>query len=503
MSSPAASSPASAEPEVEAASPPSHDVRHAMWHVTTAWVFGAAWMYITMGATLTRYAKLLGLPPFGYGVLAALPFAGALMQLPTSYVLARYGHRKRLLMTAGILSRLTWVLIALIPWVMPHAWWWPGLLVLRGGSSLAAHVMAPAVMSWFGDLVPRRIRGRYFSRRNQLGGLVGLITTLVVGQVLDAFHGDGDAVMMRVASALLAAGGVLGIIDFLWLVPVPDVAHRPDRRQRLRTLLREPLADRDFRHFLGYTATMTLAMGFIGQFTWLYAFDVLRLNHTAANVMLVAFPLVVWYFAVPAWGRLQDRLGCKPTLEIAGLLVVPGAMSWILVTPENWWLGYLGVLASVVGWAGVELGNFNVLLGMGASRKGRRQGSAFLAVNSVVVALAGAASGLLGGAMAKVLGDWEGSLLGWRLTYHGVLFLISGALRFAALFWLVGMREPQAHSTREAARYIAVNIYSNVRQGIFMPVRRLARLGRLAYVLSRRRRAARRTRRTDLPELPT
>jgi len=464
-----------------------------MWHVTTAWVFGAAWMYTTMGATLTRYAKLLGLPPFGFGVLAALPFAAALMQLPSSYVLARYGHRKRLLMTAGILSRSLWVAIALIPWVLPGAWWWPGLLILRAGVSLAGHVMSPAVMSWFGDLVPRRIRGRYFSRRNQIGRFVGLLTTLMVGQVLDAYHADGDAVMMRVVSGLLALGGVMGIIDFLWLIPVPDVAHQPNRRQRLWTLVREPLRDRDFRHFIGYTATLTLAMGFIGQFVWLYVFDVLGLNHTAANVMLVALPLVVWYFAVPVWGRLQDRFGCKPTLVIACLLVVPGGAAWIFVTPENWWLGYLGVLASTVGWAGVELGNFNTLLGLGASRKGQRQGSAFLAVNSVVVAIAGAVSGLFGGAMADVLADWEGSLMGWRLTYHGVLFIISGALRFAAVFWLIGMREPQAHSTRSAVRYIAVNIYSNMRQGIFMPVRRLARLSRLAYVLSRRR-AARRNR---------
>ena len=76
-----------------------------------------------------------------------------------------------------------------------------------------------------------------------------------------------------------------------------------------------------------------------------------------------------------------------------------------------------------------------------------------------------------------------------------MLFLISGALRLLALLWLIGMREPQAHSTRAAVRYITVNIYSNLRQGIFMPVRRAVRLGRLAYRLTRRRRAVRRAQR--------
>ena len=494
VSGPADNAETAAASEVEVAHAPTHDVRHAMWHVTTAWLFGAAWLYLTMGAALTRFAKLLGLPVFWFGVLAAMPYAGALMQFPSSYVIARYGHRKRVLLTAGVVSRLTWVLIALIPWALPGAWWWPMLLVLRACSSLSGHAMSPAVMTWFGDLVPRRIRGRYFSRRNQLGRLVAVITTLVAGAVLDHYQGQGAEVLRRTVSALLALGGVLGIVDFLWLVPVPDVAHRPNRRQRLWPLFREPLRDRNFRHFVGYTATVTLGLGFIGQFVWLYLFDVLHLNHTAANVMLIAVPLVVGYFAVRAWGRLQDRLGCKPTLVMAGLVVVPGAMWWIFVGPEHWWLGYAGVLTSIVGWAGVELANFNILLGMGASRKGRRQGSAFLAVNGVVVSAAGVASGVLGGAVARVLEGWEGSFLGQRLTYHGVLFLISGALRLAALAWLVGMKEPQAQSTRAAVRYIAVNIYSNLRQGLFMPIRRVVRLRRLAYVLSRRRRAQRRSR---------
>lgn len=471
-------------PAREVAASPSHDVRYAMRHVTTAWLFGAAWLYLTMGAALTRYAKLLGLPPFGFGILAAMPFAGALTQLPSSYFMARCGRRKQVLLVAGIFSRVVWVLIALIPWVLPNAWWWPGLLLCRAMSSLSGHIMAPAVMSWFGDLVPRRIRGRYFSRRNQLGRLVGLVVTLAAGKVLDHYHAGSEVVMLRALSTLLALGGILGVVDFLWLAPVPDVEHQPNPEQRLWQLFREPLADQDFRHFLGYTATVTLGMGFISQFVWLYLFDVLLLNHTAANAMLVAIPLVVGYFAVPGWGRLQDRLGLKPTLVLAGIGIVPGAAWWILVTPENWWMGYAGVLTAIAAWAGVELANFNILIGIGASRRGRRQGTAYLALNSIVVAAAGVLSGLFGGAVATVLQGWEGSILGFRLTYHGVLFLVSGALRFGALFWLIGMREPQAHSTLAAARYIAVNIYSNLRQGIFMPVRRVIRLRTLAYRLS-------------------
>ena len=91
-------------------SPPS--TRSSLRLVTLAWVFGAAWMYITTGAALTRFAQWLDMPKFGFGLLAALPFAGALSQLPASYMVERYGGRKRTFLIAGIIHRALWLAIA-------------------------------------------------------------------------------------------------------------------------------------------------------------------------------------------------------------------------------------------------------------------------------------------------------------------------------------------------------------------------------------------------------
>ena len=468
------------------------ELRHAMRNILIAWLFGAAWFFTTSGAPLTRFAKLLGLPPFGFGVLAALPFLGALMELPASFFIARYGHRKRLIIAAGMAYRALWIAIALIPWVLPAPWWWPALLVIRALSSLGGHVMRPAVLSWFADVIPGRIRGRFFSRWTQGGRLVGLAVTLVVGPVLDWAHGVSEAALCRTISVAFVVAAILGMIDFLWLLPIPDVEHRPERRISLRRLFGEPLRDKNFRHYLGFTMTLTLAMGYIGQFVYLYLFDVVGANHSQANIMLQAVPLVISILVVRPWGRLVDRLGCKPTLVIAGVLIIHGAAAWILVTPQHPWLGYPVVVVAVAAWPGVELANFNMLLAMSESQKGRRQGSAYVAVNSVAVAVAGTLSGLLGGAMAKALGDWRGSLLGLTVTYHGVLFLISGGLRFLALLWLIGLKEPDAYPTRAAVRYVFANVYSNLQQALFAPARALLRVGRLAVVLSQRRRRRRR-----------
>ena len=41
-------------------------------------------MYITTGSALTQYAKTMHMSKFGFGLLAAMPFAGLLVQISAS-----------------------------------------------------------------------------------------------------------------------------------------------------------------------------------------------------------------------------------------------------------------------------------------------------------------------------------------------------------------------------------------------------------------------------------
>lgn len=460
------------------------DLRANLRLVIVAWVFGAAWMYVTTGAAMTRYAKSLGLGEFGFGLLAAMPYLGALVQLPASYFLERFGHRKAMFILAGLLHRSMWLVIAAIPWFAPQATWWWMLLMILVVSTLLANTMTPAWMTWMADMVPGRIRGRYFSHRGQYGRFVGVIVTIGMGLAMDwAERADTTGLMLRqlisIAMVAAALSGMFDIALFRW---VPDQRHSPpQRRVEFMHLLRQPLADRNFRRFLGFSATLTFAIGYVGQFIWLYLFDVVGMTNMRANMMLVAVPLIVSMLSFPLWGRMVDKLGCKPVLLIAGLLIVHGGASWILVTPDHWWIGYMGSISATAAWPGVELAMMNLLLGISGSQHHGRMGSAYVAVHSTVVALAGIASGLFGGFFAEAMSTWKGTLFGWPLTYHGLLLLTSAGLRLLALGWLIGLEEPRAVTTRNAARYMVAHIYSNLQQAVFAPTRGLWRLGRITY----------------------
>ena len=448
------------------------ELRQLLRRVLVAWLFGAGWMYLVTGAALTRYARLLGVTEFGFGLMAAIPYVAALGQLPASFVIERFGHRKPLFIVANVLHRCLWLVIALIPWLYPPGRQPAGLITLMLVSSFAASLAVPSWYSWISTMVPGPIRGRYFSRRTQVGQMVGLAVTLGVGFALDWAEGIDRVMLSRTLSVLLAFGAVLGVIDILWFLPIPDRQSAPrNPHVALRDLLLQPLRNRSFRYYLAFNVTFVFGIGFVGQFIWLYMFDVARMSNTQANLLLIVGPLVVTLISVPFWGRLIDKLGRKPVLIIAGILVIHGSIAWLLITREDWWPGYLVVLVASFAWPGIDLASYNILLGMTE----RKAGSVYVAMNSVAVAVAGALSGLFGGTVAKLMKDWHGTFLGLPLTYHAVLFLISCVVRGLALFWLRGVEEPRAFSVRDAFRYMAVDMYSNLQDTLFVPVRLVGR----------------------------
>ncbi len=468
---------------------PEQTVRDSLRRVIMAWLFGAAWMYLVSGASFTRYAKLLHVSHFGFGLLATIPFAGALVQLPASLLLERYGHRKATFLWSAALHRALWLGIAALPWLIPKPWQWTALLLLLFVSTVLANISSPAWLAWMAELVPGRIRGRYFSRRMQFGQGVGLILSFLSGVALD--WPQADTLLLRnVISALFVVAAIFGIVDIMLFLKVPDtaqVSHRP--ALTLRGLIQTPLADSNFRRFLGYSFTMTFATGFMGQFVWLYLFDVVGMSNSRANLLLISIPLLVGMISYPFWGRIVDRFGSKPALMLAGVLVLNGAWSWILITPQHWIAGYVLTMTATMAWAGMDIGAFNLLLSMTESGPGKRSSNtAFVAINSVAAAIAGTLSGLFGGGVAEWLGnDWRTTVCGWPLTFHGVLFLCSTVLRIAALGWICTLKEKQgALATRDALRYMASNVYSNLLQATFSPARVLAVLARSSWRISPR-----------------
>src|SRR5205085_10329161 len=97
----------------------------------------------------------------------------------------RRGERKWFTALFSGLGRTLWILILLLPFVLPAPLRFVTFLVLLLLSSVCLSIPGPAFTSWLSDLVPPDHRGRSFGRRNVLAGITTMIVSLPAAWFLD------------------------------------------------------------------------------------------------------------------------------------------------------------------------------------------------------------------------------------------------------------------------------------------------------------------------------
>ncbi len=143
-------------------------------------------------AMATAWALHLHSGPLLLGVLWALLF-GQLLQLPAAWLMAHF-DRRRVAIAGNSIARQVLLLLAVLPFLhISEASKRVGLVAIISISSLAAVAGGNAWMSWMGDLVPARIRGRYFGRRTALCAIGGAASSLAAGSGLRRRVGAGMA----------------------------------------------------------------------------------------------------------------------------------------------------------------------------------------------------------------------------------------------------------------------------------------------------------------------
>ena len=137
------------------------------------------------GGAITAWALYLGLTPVLVGVLGALPFAAQIVQIPSAWLTRSRGGRRTALWTIGV-SRQLPLALALLPWLsFPEPVQRAVLLAVAAASSILSVAGNNAWTSWMGELVPDRLRGRYFGRRTAFCALGSTLGALGAGLALD------------------------------------------------------------------------------------------------------------------------------------------------------------------------------------------------------------------------------------------------------------------------------------------------------------------------------
>ena len=446
---------------------------------------------LTSGAFQTGFALFLGCSSFWLGALGGIPALAGLVQLFSSFLAQRYGERKALIAWFSLVSRVLWVPMLLIPFALPRSLWVGAFLLLTLASSLCINVSAPLWTAWITDVVPEGSRGRYFGRRNMYSGWVGLVVPVLGGYFLDAAtkrHTGSEPMAFGVLflTASVFAFGSFGLV--LKSPDVPEIKASADGQAQESALsyYKAPFADRKFQRVMAFLAVMVVGQSIAGQFFTVYQLKYLHLDYTAFQ-LLTAVATLASLASMPLWGYLADKYGNKPVLMISCALVLVPPLLWILAAPDGisglWaYDSHHGLRVSVtkliiivlnfiagLGWAGVGLTQFNLMIGAAPAEKRTVYVSAIAAISG----LAGGIAPLVGGALMVAFGHLSFPDHGYLRSNYHLLFLIATLMRGAAML-LVGPIEE--HGSRQTG-YVLKQLKASKPIGSFNSIQKLSKGG--------------------------
>ena len=403
---------------------------------------------ITGGVLLSSFLIDLGASPFEIGMVASLPMLANLLQ-PLGALLSNRSHSRH---DYGIWtflpSRLLW-LILLIG------------IILRGTntdfstnfskelvyltltlviiSNILAAMGSASWMSWLAALVPAKLRGRYYSVRNIVSNVTGLLCLPIASFVISNWQGGSITGYGLVLSVGILAGVVSLTCQHFMIDINPQkyqtagqVEHQAGHQQtNLFNNLIAPFQDRNLIIFLIYVALWGFAVNLSTPFFNLYMLENLNVDITwvtlfnslssGANMLMLL-----------VWGRLSDRLGNRPLLIFVGIAIALTPLFWLLTglsqVQEQLWL-YLIIFHLFLGgtWAAIDLGSNNIQIGIAPIE----HHATFFAIVAAIAGISSALGATIGGTLAQYA------------HYEGIfgIFCLSAILRLVAVIPLLFVHE--------------------------------------------------------------
>ncbi|MDR3709956.1 MAG: MFS transporter [Capsulimonadaceae bacterium] len=441
---------------------------------------------LTTGPFQTGYAIALGCSNVLIGLLTGIPAMLGLLQLAGPSVMRRFASRRDFVAFFSVIARFVWLPLLLIPYVLPRHLWVPALLGLTFVSSVIGAIPAATWVDWMSDLVPFENRGRYFGLRAVYLGVTGMVVSVAGGLFFDhalrSYHWN----KLQASSLLFAIGLLFALGSFICCRMSPDVPAKPLQPNRsLLSLLRTPFADAKFRGVLNFTLANVVCQTIAGQFFLVYMLQYLRMSYSAIQ-LLGTVASVASFVAMPLVGYLADKYGNKPILVLSCVFVIFAPFMWCLTVPDAYagmWTmshGHLLLsnskliiillnLISGIGWAGVGITQFNIIVNAAPSE----DRTSYVGANSALVGLVGGICPLIGGGLLdffKTLPYPDYGLI--RNGYHA-LFFLAGILRFLMIAYAMRLDEPESRS----ARYVLGQLRAARPVGSFTAIHRLGRSG--------------------------
>ncbi|MGE7023956.1 MFS transporter [Solibacillus cecembensis] len=296
---------------------------------------------------------ILGVTNYQVGLISSIPpLVTLIMTLPAAILLNKAIEQKKLVAYSILAARFIFLLIAFVSYVPGSSASWL-LLFLIAVMSIPNTLANMGWQSFIGNIIEDHRRAYFFSDRNRLLTIVGLVVTMTIGIVMK------DATTSKIAYQILfMLTFSIGILELYFLLrheePIREVAIEKKRAM-------------DWSIFKNnrYVLFLVVALGF--NFGWQMAwglFNIYNVRYAEATIFWVSMfnvgSMIAQIFSFSLWRKWSQKYGNMRVFVWVAFGMSTSPLLMVLSTN----LYYLVVMNILAGFfvAGTTLILFNLLL---------------------------------------------------------------------------------------------------------------------------------------------
>jgi len=325
---------------------------------------GGAWAVMNgIGDSyISPFALSLGANNFQIGLLSSFPgLISPISQIFGSKLIEKY-PRKKIITTAVIFHALMWLsmlVLSLLFWKNIFKDYLPIILIIFYSIyAIFGAVGGPAWFSMMGDIVPEKIRGKYFSRRSRIINLVILLSTLTGAFILDFYKTRGFVLIGFSIIFLIACIARLTSSYLLSKHYEPKLKlERGYYFSFLQFIKKAP--HNNFGRFAIYIGLMYFATFIAVPFFAVYMLKDLGFSYTMYMLVTISATVFSLVF-MPFLGKLSDKYGNRELLKIGGILIPILPLMWVFSSSPIY-LILVPQLTSGLAWASFNLATSNFI----------------------------------------------------------------------------------------------------------------------------------------------
>ena len=256
---------------------------------------------------------------------------GPLSQWQSSRLLEKHS-RKKIVTTSFIFGSIAWASLILLAFLF-----YKGILVSTLPLLLLiffaiyitiVNIASPAWFSWMGDVVDEKYRGRWFSKRNYILGIITLIFTILAALFLDFFKKNNWVMFgFMILFSLALISRLICCYYFVKSYEPKLKIRKKSYFSFFRFIKKAPSNNfgkftifRSLLSFAAYIATPFFAVYMLRNLGFSYVtFMAVVLSHTLFGLFIMKW-----------WGKFADKYGNYQVLKITAILLPIYPILWLI-----------------------------------------------------------------------------------------------------------------------------------------------------------------------------